>query len=86
MEKNEFSWSCLSKVNNHAVLGPLGISKFDDFLGGLKAQHIVILIAMIYYREKIQSKVRPYVYPACCTLTLLNKTYLFHKKRLNGVK
>ena len=56
--------------------------KFDDFLGGLKAQHIVILITMIYYREKIPSKVCPYVYPTYCTLFLLvNKTSLVSLKK-----
>ena len=56
--------------------------KFDDFLGGLKDQHIVILITMIYYREKIQSKVCPCVYPTYCTLFLLvNKTSLVSLKK-----
>ena len=61
---------------------PWSTPKFDDFLGGLKAQHIVILRAMTYYREKIQSRVRPYVCPMYCTLFLLvNKTSLVSLKK-----
>lgn len=40
------------------MLGVLKITpSFDDSLGGLTGQHSVILRVLIYYSEKIQSKV-----------------------------